>query len=100
MPRSYKSTEVYLKPDPKFASKLASKIINKIMWGGAKTKARKVFYDAMDMVTERVQADPVDIFTKAIENVKSPPPPPYQLPLLPVGASLVTSASSPTSAIR
>ena len=40
MPRSYKSTEVYLKPDPRFGSKLAAKIINKIMWDGAKTKAK------------------------------------------------------------
>ena len=31
MPRSYKSTEVHLRPDPKFGSLLASKLINKIM---------------------------------------------------------------------
>ena len=70
MPRSYKSTEVYLKPDPKFGSRLASKIINKIMLDGAKTKAQKVFYDAMDIVSERVQTEPVEVFTKAIDNVK------------------------------
>ena len=70
MPRSYKSTEVHLKPDPRYGSRLASKIINKIMWDGAKTKAQSVFYEAMDQVAKRVQAEPVEIFTKAIENVK------------------------------
>ena len=32
MPRSYKSTEVHLKPDARYGSRLVSKIINKIMW--------------------------------------------------------------------
>jgi len=70
MPRSYKSTEVHLKPDPRYGSKLASKIINKIMWNGAKTKAQRVFYDAMDIVSKRVEVEPAEVFTKAIENIK------------------------------
>ncbi len=70
MPRSYKSTEVHLRPDPRFGSKLASKIINKIMWGGKKTTAQRIFYEAVDSVAKRVQAEPDEIFTKAIENVK------------------------------
>ena len=70
MPRSYKSTEVHLKPDPRYGSKLASKIVNKIMWGGAKTKAQRVFYDAVEMVAQRVQAEPVEVFTRAIDNIK------------------------------
>jgi len=39
MPRSYKSTEVFLKGDPRYNNKLASKIINKIMLQGKKTTA-------------------------------------------------------------
>jgi small subunit ribosomal protein S7 len=70
MPRSYKSTEVFLKPDPRHGSKLASKIINQIMLDGAKTKAQRIFYDALDLVAQRVQAEPVEIFTKAIDNIK------------------------------
>ena len=59
MPRNYKSTEVYLKPDPRYGSKLAAKIINKIMRDGAKTRAQRVFYDAVESVAQRVQAEPV-----------------------------------------
>src|ERR1044071_8017130 len=71
MPRSYKSTEVFLKGDPRYNNKLASKIINKLMQQGKKSIAQSMFYDAIDTVLKKVEnADPVDVFTKAIENVK------------------------------
>lgn len=72
MPRNFKSTAVYVRPDPKFGSKLASKIINKIMWDGKKTVAQKIFYNALDLCKSKVpeDVDPVEIFTKAIDNVK------------------------------
>ncbi|MCC6669717.1 MAG: 30S ribosomal protein S7 [Planctomycetes bacterium] len=70
MPRSYKSTDVFVKPDPRYGSKLASKIINKIMWGGKKSTAQNIFYDAMDLVAQKVQGEPTEIFTKAIDNVR------------------------------
>ena len=69
MPRSYKSTQVYQKPDPKFNSRLCSKIINAIMLDGKKSTAQKIFYDAMAIVQEKVQADAVDIIQQAIENI-------------------------------
>ena len=71
MPRSYKSTEVHLKGDPRYDSKLASKIINKIMLQGRKTTAQKIFYDALDIVVKKAEAeDPVEVFTKVIDNIK------------------------------
>ena len=71
MPRSYKSTEVHLKGDPRYNNKLASKIINKIMLDGKKTTAQILFYSAIDIVVSKVEgAEPVDVFTKAIENIK------------------------------
>lgn len=71
MPRSYKSTEVFLQGDPRYNSKLASKIINKIMLQGKKTTAQRIFYEAVDFVCGKVEnAEPVDVFTKAIENIK------------------------------
>ena len=71
MPRSYKSTEVFLKGDPRYNTKLASKIINKIMLQGKKTTAQSIFYEAIDTVCKKVEnAEPVDVFSKAIENIK------------------------------
>ena len=69
MPRSYKSTAVYLKPDPRYGSKLCSKIINAIMLDGKKSTAQKIFYDAIDIVAEKVQSEePLEIITTAIDN--------------------------------
>ena len=70
MPRNYKSTEVHLRPDPRYDSRLITKVINKIMLDGKKSTAQKIFYKAMDLVLEKVQAEPVEIITKALENVK------------------------------
>ena len=74
MPRSYKSTEVFLKGDPRYGNKLASKIINKIMLDGKKITAQRLFYGAIDFVCSKVESaepvDPVDVFTRAIDNIK------------------------------
>ncbi len=72
MPRNYKSTAVYTKPDPKFGSMLASKLINAVMLDGKKSIAQKVFYDALDLASKKIPdaEDQVEIFTKAIDNVR------------------------------
>jgi small subunit ribosomal protein S7 len=72
MPRNFKSTAVYTKPDPKFGSLLASKIINAVMMGGKKTVAQKVFYEALELASKKLPEaeDRIEIFTKALENVR------------------------------
>ncbi len=60
-----------LKPDPKFQSILASKFINCLMQDGKKSIAQKVFYDALEVIAERVtDKDAIEVFTEAVENVK------------------------------
>ena len=60
-----------LKPDPVHGSLLAAKFVNVLMRGGKKSTAYKVFYDALDVIKERVpEAEPIEVFTQAIENVK------------------------------
>ncbi len=72
MPRNYTSTAPLLLADPKFNSMLATKIINKIMERGKKTVAQGIFYDALDLASKKLPEveSQVDIFTKAVENVK------------------------------
>jgi len=72
MPRNFKSTAVLQKPDPKFGSILATKLINKLMLDGKKTTAQKIFYDALDLASKKLPdaEDQVEIFTKAIDNVR------------------------------
>ncbi len=60
-----------LRPDPVYGSLLASKFINCLMYGGKKTTAQKVFYDALDEIGNRIKdAQPIEVFEQAVENVK------------------------------
>jgi small subunit ribosomal protein S7 len=60
-----------LKPDPKYGSLLASKFINCLMHDGKKSVAQRVFYDALDIIKEKVPAEEeIEVFTRAVENVK------------------------------
>lgn len=58
-----------LNPDPKYGNILVSKFINNITERGKKGTARKVIYQAFDLVSERAKKDPVEIFDMAIKNV-------------------------------
>ena len=72
MPRNYKSTAVLLRPDPKFNSLLATKIINKLMLSGKRSLAQQIFYEAIDIAHKRLPdvQDAAEIFNRAIENAK------------------------------
>ena len=60
-----------LKPDPKHGSLLASKFINCLMHNGKKSISQNVFYNALDIIGERISdVPPIDVFTQAVENVK------------------------------
>ena len=71
MPRKFKSPERFLKPDPKFKSKLVSKFINCLMWQGKKTTAQEILYGAMEVIGEKVkEVESIEVFNRAINNVK------------------------------
>ncbi len=60
-----------LAPDVRYNSLLVSKFINCLMWDGKKSVATRVFYAAMDQIQKRMpDADPLHIFTEAVNNVK------------------------------
>ena len=69
--KKFTASEDMLKPDPRFNSKLVTKFINSLMWGGKKTVAQKIFYDAMEQVQKKVKdVQPLELFETAINNVK------------------------------
>lgn len=71
MPVKYKSTESLLKPDPRFKNELAGKFINCLMGAGKKVLAQRLLYAAMGLLEKKVPGiPPLEVFTKAIENVK------------------------------
>ena len=60
-----------LAPDARYNSLLVSKFINCLMSDGKKNRATRVFYDAMDIVGQKItDADAGEIFQRAIDNVK------------------------------
>ncbi len=71
MALEYRSTEVFLKPDVVYGSKLISKIVNCIMRKGKKSLAEKAVYGAMEVVKKRLpDKEPIEVLEAAVGNVK------------------------------
>ncbi|MDP2600921.1 MAG: 30S ribosomal protein S7 [Deltaproteobacteria bacterium] len=56
--------------DLKYHDKLVSKFINQIMWEGKKAKAASIVYGAFDRIKEKKGQEPLELFKKALENIK------------------------------
>jgi small subunit ribosomal protein S7 len=114
MAKKWTASSQQLKPDPKYDSKLVSKFINCMMWGGKKSTAQRIFYDAMEVIAKKMKSSaasadgagpqdakvlgtpaeekdgktepssPVEVFETAVNNVK---------PLLEVRSKRVGGAS-------
>lgn len=70
MPRRKRILKREVLPDPKFGSVLATKFINGLMYGGKRSVAEQIFYGALDLAEARTGKRGMDIFEKAMENVK------------------------------
>ena len=57
-------------PDPIYKSKVVTKLINGLMKDGKKGKAQTILYDAFDMIKEKTNQDPMEVFNKALDNIK------------------------------
>ena len=57
-------------PDPVYNSQLVTKFVNVMMRDGKKTVAERILYDALDIVGESTEEDPMKVFKKAVDNVK------------------------------
>ena len=68
MRRSKSKTRILL-PDPKFNDVLVTRFINNLMYGGKKTKAYGIFYNALEIVEEKTKENGLDIWKQALENV-------------------------------
>ncbi|MBD3292265.1 MAG: 30S ribosomal protein S7 [Armatimonadia bacterium] len=58
-----------LKPDEIFGSRLVTRFINKILQGGRKSAAEKIFYGAMQLIGERMGENPLVVLRNAMRNV-------------------------------
>ena len=69
MPRRGNVPKREILPDPMYGSVLVTKLVNSIMLDGKKGVAQKVVYGAFDIIKEKTDKDPLEVFTQAMENI-------------------------------
>ena len=67
--RKAKPRKRIILPDPKFNDVLVTKFVNNIMLKGKKTIAYNIFYEAIDIVSQRSNENGLDVWKKALANV-------------------------------
>lgn len=57
-------------PDPKYGNEMLAKFMNMVMESGKKSVAEKIIYGALDQVASKGNSDPMEVLTKALDNVR------------------------------
>lgn len=70
MPRRREVAKRVILPDPKYHDQLVAKFVNALMLNGKKSTAEGILYGAFDLIQNRTGDEPVEIFKKALENVR------------------------------
>ncbi|MEN8711567.1 MAG: 30S ribosomal protein S7 [Arenicellales bacterium] len=70
MPRRREVPKRQILPDPKFGNETLAKFVNILMLDGKKSVAEKITYGALDLIKERGNSDPIEVFETALENVR------------------------------
>jgi len=69
MPRRRVVAKREVLPDPKFGNVTLAKFMNHVMVSGKKAVAERIVYGAMDIVGEKLNKDPLEVFDEALENI-------------------------------
>ena len=69
MPRRGAAPKHDVLPDPMYKSIVLTKLINQVMLDGKKGTAQKICYDAFNIVKEKMELEPLEVFEKAMENI-------------------------------
>ena len=71
MSRRRKADKRDIIPDPKFNDRVLSRFINIVMYGGKKSTAEKIVYQALDIASEKLKSkNSLELFKTALNNVK------------------------------
>ena len=70
MGRKNKSVDRHVMPDSKYNSVVVSKFVGRMMLDGKKATSIRIIYDAMDKLKEKTEKYPLEVFLKALDNVK------------------------------
>ena len=70
MPRKGHIAKREVLADPKFDSKLVTKLVNTVMLDGKKTVAQRIVYTAFSIIEEKLERPALELFEEALENIK------------------------------
>ncbi len=70
MPRRREVPVRRVMPDPRYNSEMVSRFVASIMSDGKKSTAEKIVYTAFDIIKDKSEQDPLEIFEKALDNVR------------------------------
>lgn len=70
MARRREAEKRELLPDPKYNSKLVSRLITVLLKDGKKSTAERICYGAFDILREKTGTDALKAFKTAVDNVK------------------------------
>ena len=70
MPRRREVAKRVILPDPKYHDRLVAKFMNAVMLDGKKSVAESIVYGAFDLIAQRSGDEPLEVFKKALDNVR------------------------------
>jgi small subunit ribosomal protein S7 len=68
MPRRAKLTKRQMSPDSKYGSYILARLIKKVMQAGKKATAEHIVYGALDIVNDKLKAEPMEVLDQALKN--------------------------------
>jgi small subunit ribosomal protein S7 len=70
MGRKKKTVDRGIAPDPKYNSVVVSKFVNRMMWDGKRSIGLRIVHEALGILLQKAEKEPLEVFLKAIDNVK------------------------------
>ncbi|MFC1873549.1 30S ribosomal protein S7 [Chloroflexota bacterium] len=68
MPRRARFSKREVIPDAKYQNVTVSRLVNRIMTQGKKSKAERIIYDALQIMEQKEQKPPINVLEQAVKN--------------------------------
>jgi small subunit ribosomal protein S7 len=70
MPRKGPAPRRDLMPDPIYRSTLVTQLVNKVLVRGKRSLAERIVYDALEVIKDKTQAEPIATLKRAVDNTR------------------------------
>ena len=70
MPRKGPAPRRDLMPDPIYRSTLVTQLVNKVLVRGKRSLAERIVYEALDVIKDKTQAEPIATLKRAVNNTR------------------------------